>query len=68
MITVHKTRDRLVPYRHEAAYQKRVADAGASGNLLQRSEASFGHCDFGVPQMMSNFQDLVGWVNSGVKP
>jgi predicted esterase len=68
MITVHKTRDRLVPYRHEAAYQKRVADAGASGNLLQRSDASFGHCDFGVPQMMSNFQDLVGWVNSGVKP
>ena len=68
MITVHKKRDRLVPYRHEAAYQKRVADAGALGNLLQRSDDSFGHCDFGVPQMMSNFQDLVGWVNSGTKP
>lgn len=68
MITVHKTRDRLVPYRHEAAYQKRVAAAGASGNLLQRSDDSFGHCDFGVSEMMSNFQDLVAWVNSGVKP
>jgi pimeloyl-ACP methyl ester carboxylesterase len=68
MLTVHKTRDRLVPYRHEAAYQKRVAAAGASGNLLQRSDESFGHCDFGVSQMMSNFQDLVSWVNSGVKP
>jgi len=68
MITVHKKRDRLVPYRHEAAYQKLVAAAGASGNLVQRSEDSFGHCDFGVSQMMSNFQDLVGWVNSGVKP
>ena len=68
MITVHKMRDRLVPYRHEAAYQKRVAAAGASKNLLQRSDDSFGHCDFGVPQMMSNFQDLVGWVNGGVKP
>jgi len=68
MITVHKTRDRLVPYRHEAAYRERVTAAGASKNLLQRSDDSFGHCDFGVPQMMSNFQDLVGWVNSGVQP
>ena len=68
MITVHKKRDRLVPYRHEAAYQQRVAAAGALGNLLQRSDDTFGHCDFGVSQMMSNFQDLLAWVNSGVKP
>ena len=68
MITVHKTRDRLVPYRHEAAYAARVAAAGASGNLLQRSQNSFGHCDFGVADMLSDFQDLVAWVNTGVKP
>lgn len=68
MITLHKTRDRLVPFRHEAAYEKRVVAANAKGNLLQRSDDSFGHCDFGVSQMMSNLQDLVGWVNSGVKP
>jgi pimeloyl-ACP methyl ester carboxylesterase len=67
MITVHKTRDRLVPYRHEAAYKARVEAAGASANLIQRSDDSFGHCDFGVPQMLTNFQDLVRWVD-GVKP
>jgi len=68
MITFHKTRDRLVPYRHEAAYQARVAAAGESANLLQRSQNAFGHCDFGVQDVMSNFNDLVNWVSTGVRP
>jgi pimeloyl-ACP methyl ester carboxylesterase len=68
MITFHKTRDRLVPYRHEAAYLSKVATAGKTANLLQRSQNSFGHCDLGVSAIMTNFQDLVSWVNSGVKP
>ena len=68
MITFHKTRDRLVPYRHEAAYFAKVSGAGKTANLLQRSQNSFGHCDLGVSAIMSNFQDLVNWVNTGVKP
>lgn len=68
MITFHKTRDRLVPYRHEAAYLAKVTAAGETANLLQRSQDSFGHCDLGVQEIMSNFQDLVTWVNTGVKP
>jgi len=68
MITFHKTRDRLVPYRHEAAYLAKVSAAGQTGNLLQRSQDSFGHCDLGVSEILSNFQDLVGWVNTGIKP
>ena len=68
MITFHKTRDRLVPFRHEAAYLARVAAAGETSNLLQRSQDTFGHCDLGVPAMMQNFTDLVSWVNTGVKP
>ena len=68
MITFHKTRDRLVPYRHEAAYFAKVSGAGKTANLLQRSQNSFGHCDLGVSAIMSNFQDLVNWVDTGVKP
>jgi pimeloyl-ACP methyl ester carboxylesterase len=68
MITFHKTRDRLVPFRHEAAYLAKVSAAGKTANLLQRSQNSFGHCDLGVSAIMSNFQDLVRWVNTGVKP
>ena len=42
--------------------------AGQTANLLQRSQDSFGHCDLGVPEIVSNFQDLVSWVTTGVKP
>jgi len=68
MITLHKTRDRLVPFRHDSVYQAAVDKAGRSANLLRRSQDSFGHCDLGLPAMMQSFNDLVGWVNTGVKP
>ena len=68
MLTVHKTRDRLVPYRHELEYQARVAAAGSSAKLAQRSQDAFGHCDFDASYMLSNFHDLVQWVDTGVKP
>jgi pimeloyl-ACP methyl ester carboxylesterase len=68
MLTYHKIRDRLVPYRHEAAYAAKVAAAGATANLVQRSQNAYGHCDFGVADMMGNFQDLVNWVNTGTRP
>jgi hypothetical protein len=68
MLTYHKTRDRLVPYRHEAAYKAKVDAAGAAANLVQRSQDAFGHCDFGAQDIMNNFQELVTWVNTGVKP
>jgi len=68
MLTFHKTRDRLVPFRHEAAYKAKVDAAGASANLVQRSQDAFGHCDFTAADMLANFQDLVKWVDTGVKP
>ena len=37
MLTVHKRFDRLVPYRHEAAYQQIVARKGHSKWLRQRT-------------------------------
>lgn len=68
MLTVHKSRDRLVPFRHEAEYQARAAAAGASANLVQRNQDAFGHRDFDASYTFSNFQDLVHWVDTGVKP
>jgi pimeloyl-ACP methyl ester carboxylesterase len=68
MITFHKQRDRLVPFRHEAAYLSRVVAAGETGNLLQRSKNEFGHCERDVADVMKDFSDLVQWANTGVKP
>jgi len=68
MITFHKKRDRLVPFRHEGAYKSLVDAAGESGNLLQRNKDEFGHCERDVADVMKDFNDLVSWVNTGVKP
>ena len=68
MLTLHKTRDRLVPFRHEAAYKAIVDASGSSANLVQRSQDVFGHCEFAAADVLSNFTDLVHWVDTGVKP
>src|SRR4029079_539033 len=68
MITLHKVRDRLVPFRHEAAYFSRVDGAGKTANLLQRSQNAFGHCEMEPADVMQNFTDLVQWATTGIKP
>ena len=68
MLTLHKRYDRLVPFAHEAAYRDVVTAAGAGAKLRQRTVDDYGHCEFGVDTMVSNFQDLVHWVESGTVP
>jgi pimeloyl-ACP methyl ester carboxylesterase len=70
VITVHNRWDYLVPFFHEAAFQQTVAAAGASDMLLQRALTDYGHCS--NTQMRTavtqGLLDLVGWVDSGVRP
>ncbi|HKO16801.1 MAG TPA: alpha/beta hydrolase-fold protein [Gemmatimonadaceae bacterium] len=64
MLTVHKRFDRLVPYAHEAAYQKIVDAAGSSAMLRQRTMEDYGHCEFGADATVARFQELVAWVTA----
>jgi pimeloyl-ACP methyl ester carboxylesterase len=67
-ITLHTTRDPVVPFFHETVYAATVAAAGQSSMLLQRSINRYGHCTFTGPEMIGAFQALVGWVTTGVRP
>lgn len=67
-VTLHTTRDPLVPFFHEGLFAERVAAAGRSSLLLQRSVSEFGHCAFTTQQMVEAFESLAGWVETGVKP
>lgn len=67
-ITMHTTRDPLVPFFHEAEFAQSVSAANDSSLLLQRSYSRFGHCAFTTAEMIDGFQALAGWVNTGVKP
>ncbi|MGE5360498.1 MAG: hypothetical protein ACM3NQ_15890 [Bacteroidales bacterium] len=68
VVTVHTTRDPVVPFFHEQMYAKTVQDAGASQFLLQRSVDSFGHCTFAKGEDIQAFLALVQWVHTGQKP
>jgi pimeloyl-ACP methyl ester carboxylesterase len=67
-VTIHTTRDPLVPFFHEAEFAASVAKQNDTGKLLQRSFDTFGHCAFSTAQMLDAFQGMEGWVRTGQKP
>lgn len=67
-VTLHTTRDPLVPYWHEAVYQKLATLRHRQGLLVQQSVNRFGHCEFEASEVVHAFTGLVEWVNFGIKP
>lgn len=68
VLTLHNVWDPGVPAFHETALLATVTAAGATGNLLQRFEQSYGHCNISAATAVQNFVDMVNWVTTGVKP
>ena len=68
VLTIHNTRDPVVPYFHEGLLLGAVQASGFGDNLAQRSKNSYGHAAFTPDELVQNFQDLVHWVDTGVKP
>ena len=68
VLTIHNTRDPVVPFFHEALLADAVQARGFSGNLAQRSKNSYGHVAFTPDELVQNFSDLVHWVDTGVRP
>jgi pimeloyl-ACP methyl ester carboxylesterase len=64
MLTLHSTRDPVVPLFHEALY----ADLAPAHWLVQRTTNSFGHCAFNQQEVLTAFDDLVRWVTHGERP
>lgn len=67
-VTLHTTRDPLVPERSEQIFARTVGDAGNADLLLQRTTDAFGHCGFKGPDVIGAFLSLHQWVATGVRP
>jgi len=67
-VTLHTTRDPVVPIFHEAQFANAVTTSGSSSLLLQRTVNAYGHCNFSATDMTSAFEALRSWVETGVKP
>jgi pimeloyl-ACP methyl ester carboxylesterase len=68
VLTLHTTRDPIVPFFHEALYAETVAGKGKSDLLVQRSFERFGHCTFAPQEVAQGMQQLVAWAEFGLKP
>jgi pimeloyl-ACP methyl ester carboxylesterase len=67
-VTLHTTRDPLVPYWHEAVYLYLATKRHRNGLLVQQSVNGFGHCAFTATEVIHAFTGLVEWVDYGIKP
>lgn len=68
VLTLHTSRDPVVPVFHEKLYHEIAAEAGHSDLLLQRTIDRYGHCGFTTDEMVGALSDLASWAQTGVKP
>lgn len=68
VLTLHNLGDLFVPVHNEIVYAERVAEQGKSDLLVQRAIRGVNHCGFTGIELATAFNDLVDWVENGVKP
>lgn len=68
VVSIHTLGDLFVPFSMQQVYQKRVADKGNSGWLVQRAIRGANHCDFTVAEQVEAFDAMVKWERDGIKP
>jgi pimeloyl-ACP methyl ester carboxylesterase len=69
VLTLHDSRDPVVPIKHEWEYAARVESRGSGHLLVQRTVDSYGHCvAFSAQDIKDAFDELAEWVENGVKP
>jgi acetyl esterase/lipase len=68
LMTLHETGDAWVPLSLEQLYRRRTIAAGTANLLVQRVVRAGSHCGYDGVTREQAFDDLVGWIEHGVRP
>ena len=68
LLTLHETGDAWVPLSLEQSYRRRTIAAGTDHLLVQRVFRAGSHCGFDGEMRERAFDDLVAWIERGVRP
>ena len=68
LLTLHETGDAWVPLSLEQSYRRRTIAAGTERLLVQRAVRAPSHCAFDGETREQAFDDLVAWIERGVRP
>lgn len=67
LVTLHTTRDPVVPESQSVLYGEKVAAAGAGARLAQRTVDRYGHCAFEPAELLDAFGALVQLANPAAR-
>jgi pimeloyl-ACP methyl ester carboxylesterase len=68
VLAIHETGDARVPWSNEQAYRRRTVAAGTAHLLVQRAVRWPSHCGIDGETREQAFDDLVAWMEKGIKP
>ncbi len=68
VLSVHTLGDLFVPFKMQQIYAQEAAHFRRDHLLVQRATRAVGHCEFSPQELVQTFDDLVLWVNDGIKP
>ena len=68
VLSLHDLGDLFVPFSMEQYYAADVAANGQSDLLVQRAIRAVNHCEFSPTEVTTAFDELVTWVEDGVRP
>jgi pimeloyl-ACP methyl ester carboxylesterase len=68
VLSIHDTGDGFVPFKLEQDYRRKTLAAGTNDLLVQRAIRRAGHCNFSADERNLALDDLVAWLEHGVKP
>ena len=68
VLTLHETGDARAPFSLEQSYRRRTLTAGTSRLLVQRAIRWPGHCAIDGDVREQAFDELVAWIERGIKP
>jgi hypothetical protein len=68
VMAIHETGDSRVPFVLQQQYRRKTLAAGTADLLVQRAVRWPGHCAFDSDVRDQAFDDLVRWIEKGVKP
>ena len=68
VLSIHDTGDAFVPFKFEQEYRQKAIAAGTGDLFVQRAIRRAGHCNFSADERNLAFDDLVAWLEHGVRP
>jgi hypothetical protein len=68
-LSLHTSKDGTVPEKYmNDIFQSLIDGAGSGDYYVRRVTDRLGHCNFTIPELLGGLEDLVNWVETGVKP